>query len=418
MNNNWQRVKLDDVCDLIAGFAFKGKDFGEEFQSKVIKIADIQPPNVKMDSLTGIDVSKYDESKLQKYRVGIGDYVFAMTGATIGKLGRIQEGEAYINQRVLTFRNNLNVCDKDFLYYVLAQPSFLGYILNHIDSETAQPNISASSVGTFEFYLPPISTQKQIANVLRGLDDKIELNNKINRNLEAQAQAIFKSWFIDFEPFKNGKFIDSELGRIPEGWKVYRLSELCEIITKGTTPTTLKRSFKNKGINFIKAENISNNHLIDKTKLAFIDIQTHELLSRSQLKPFDILFTIAGTIGRFAIVLPDIIPANTNQAIAIIRCKDIYTLLVYSMFLCGNHLTYFNSKVVQAVQANLSLSTIGSLPMLLPPKAVVERYISIVYPLFKLTFDNSDESSHLAQLRNTLLPKLMTGKVNISDILV
>ena len=183
MNNNWQRVKLDDVCDLIAGFAFKGKDFGEEFQSKVIKIADIQPPNVKMDSLTGIDVSKYDESKLQKYKVEIGDYVFAMTGATIGKLGRIQEGEAYINQRVLTFRNNLNVCDKDFLYYVLAQPSFLGYILNHIDSETAQPNISASSVGTFEFYLPPISTQKQIANVLRGLDDKIELNNKINQNL-------------------------------------------------------------------------------------------------------------------------------------------------------------------------------------------------------------------------------------------
>ena len=278
--------------------------------------------------------------------------------------------------------------------------------------------VSGTALKNFEVSIPPLDEQRKIAGILSALDDKIELNNKINRNLEAQAQAIFKSWFIDFEPFKNGKFIDSELGKIPEGWKVYRLSELCEIITKGTTPTTLKRSFKNKGINFIKAENISNNHLIDKTKLAFIDIQTHELLSRSQLKPFDILFTIAGTIGRFAIVLPDIIPANTNQAIAIIRCKDIYTLLVYSMFLCGNHLTYFNSKVVQAVQANLSLSTIGSLPMLLPPKAVVERYISIVYPLFKLTFDNSDESSHLAQLRNALLPKLMTGKVNISDILV
>lgn len=409
MNNNWQRVKLDDVCDLIAGFAFKGKDFGEEFQSKVIKIADIQPPNVKMDSLTGIDVSKYDESKLQKYRVGIGDYVFAMTGATIGKLGRIQEGEAYINQRVLTFRNNLNVCDKDFLYYVLAQPSFLGYILNHIDSETAQPNISASSVGTFEFYLPPISTQKQIANVLRGLDDKIELNNKINQNLEAQAQAIFKSWFVDFEPFG---------GKMPADWNIAELRAVCKTITKGTTPTTLKKAFVDKGVNFIKAESILSNHTIDLSKIMFIDDKTNELLSRSQIKPFDILYTIAGTIGRFSMVMPTQIPANTNQAVAIIRCIDEYKFFIYNMFLCGCHTKYLTTKVVQAVQANLSLAAIGSLPIIQPSQDTLEKYLKLITPIFSAIFKNNEESRRLSQLRDTLLPKLMSGEIDVSDVAV
>lgn len=414
MKNYWKLVKIGDIGEVVGGGT----------------------PSTKCSDYYGGDIPWITPKDLSNFRnryISRGERMISKLGlenssarmlppfsvlftsrAPIGYIA-IAKNELCTNQGFKSIIPDPKKCDALFLYYLLK------YKKNDIEliaNGSTFQEVSGTALKNFEVSLPPLDEQRKIAGILSALDDKIELNNKINRNLEAQAQAIFKSWFIDFEPFKNSKFIDSELGRIPEGWKVYRLSELCKIITKGTTPTTLKRSFKNKGINFIKAENISNNHLIDKTKLAFIDIQTHELLSRSQLKPFDILFTIAGTIGRFAIVLPDIIPANTNQAIAIIRCKDIYTLLVYSMFLCGNHLTYFNSKVVQAVQANLSLSTIGSLPMLLPPKAVVERYISIVYPLFKLTFDNSDESSHLAQLRNTLLPKLMTGKVNISDILV
>ena len=412
MNNNWQKVKLSEIIQLIGGGTPKTTN-NTYWNGNIpwLSVVDFNDDN-RYVTTTEKTITELGLQNSTTHLLDKGDIIISARG-TVGALAQLATPMAF-NQSCYGIKATERSCN-DFLYYLLKnsigklKKNTHGSVFNTITRDTFS-NIVVS--------IPPLDEQRKIAGILSALDDKIELNNKINRNLEAQAQAIFKSWFIDFEPFKNGKFIDSELGKIPEGWKVYRLSELCEIITKGTTPTTLKRSFKNKGINFIKAENISNNHLIDKTKLAFIDIQTHELLSRSQLKPFDILFTIAGTIGRFAIVLPDIIPANTNQAIAIIRCKDIYTLLVYSMFLCGNHLTYFNSKVVQAVQANLSLSTIGSLPMLLPPKAVVERYISIVYPLFKLTFDNSDESSHLAQLRNALLPKLMTGKVNISDILV
>ena len=136
-----------------------------------------------MTTLSGIDLSKYNREKLEKFIAKEGDFVLAMTGATIGKLGRICFGKAYINQRVLMFKPTKEV-DKKFLYYVLAGYDFSKYVLNHIDSESAQANISATTLGKFSFSLPPFDIQRKIAAVLGALDDKIELNNKINNNLE------------------------------------------------------------------------------------------------------------------------------------------------------------------------------------------------------------------------------------------
>lgn len=177
------KVCLADVCDLIAGYAFKSKDFGA-FDNKVIKIAHITPPSVDMKGLSGVDLSKYNREKLKRYIARSGDYVLAMTGATIGKIGRIVCGEAYINQRVLLFKNK-NSIDKDFLYYVLLQHEFEQYVYNHIDSESAQPNISAITIGKYVFNLPPMDIQKRIGRLLRSLDEKRELNNAINHNLAA-----------------------------------------------------------------------------------------------------------------------------------------------------------------------------------------------------------------------------------------
>ena len=179
----YNEVCLADVCDLIAGYAFKSKDFGD-FNDKVIKITHITPPIVDMKGLSGVDFSKYNRAKLKRYIAQSGDYVLAMTGATIGKIGRIVCGEAYINQRVLLFKNKDSI-DKDFLYYVLLQHEFEQYVYNHIDSESAQPNISATTIGKYAFSLPPMSIQQKIGRLLRSLDEKCEVNNAINHNLAA-----------------------------------------------------------------------------------------------------------------------------------------------------------------------------------------------------------------------------------------
>lgn len=175
-------IQLREVCDLIPGFAFKSGEFGE-YENRAIKIGDIQPPYVNEEGLIGVDISKYSKERLEKFIVHYGDFVLAMTGATIGKIGRfIGNSAAYINQRVLLFKPHANV-NKDYIYYCLQSPVFQQYIFNHIDSQTAQPNISAGSVSGFEIPLPSRCEQDRIAGLLSCLDNKIELNNRINHNL-------------------------------------------------------------------------------------------------------------------------------------------------------------------------------------------------------------------------------------------
>ena len=353
--------------------------------------------------------------------------VVAMYGATAGKVA-IAKIPLTTNQACCNLEINSEIADYSFIYHYLKSKYS---IISGLANGGAQQNLNVQIIKDFEIEIPPLNTQKQISSILDACDNKIEINTTINQNLdwedyfsichkifelekenqnlEAQAQAIFKSWFVDFEPFG---------GKMPKDWKVSQLRMLCETITKGTTPTTLKRAFVKKGINFFKAESISSNHTIDLKRIMFIDDETNAILKRSQIKPFDILYTIAGTIGRFAIVMPSQIPANTNQAVAIIRCKSIYTFFVYSIFLYEKNLQYFNSKIVQAVQANLSLGSIGDLPVILPSHDVLDRYSTFITPILDAIFKNNEESNRLAQLRDTLLPKLMSGEIDVSDVAV
>ena len=189
----WKSYKLCEICDLIPGFAFKSADFGD-YSTKAIKIGDIQPPYVNRASMSGVNIEVYDKNKISKFLVKRGDFVLAMTGATIGKIGRyIDQEPAYLNQRVLLFRPNGDVNPK-FVYYSLLSPLFQKYVINHIDSETAQPNISGRSVSGYEIALPSRKEQDRIASILSTIDDKIELNNRINHNLEEQAKNHFEEW--------------------------------------------------------------------------------------------------------------------------------------------------------------------------------------------------------------------------------
>lgn len=308
---------------------------------------------------------------------------------------------------VLVFRANANT-DKDFLYYILSNDDFFVYSM--VTSKgTKMPRGDKVSIMQYEVPVFDLNHQKKIASILRSIDDKIEINNKINNNLEQQAQAIFKSWFVDFEPF--GGMQPSEMKFIP-------LQELCKVVTKGTTPTTLGKSFTSSGINFIKAESILDNHSIDNSKFAFIDEETNALLKRSILEANDIVFTIAGTLGRFALVDNSVLPANTNQAVAIIRPNEnkVTPAYLYSFFIGNWHNDYYSKRVQQAVQANLNLTTIKSLPIAVLSNDTMNKYDELVSPLFALIKSNEEENRRLSKLRDTLLPRLMSGELNVSEI--
>ena len=156
---------------------------------------------------------------------------------------------------------------------------------------------------------------------------------------------------------------------MPEDWQEIPLEKLCEVVTKGTTPTTLGKPFTEQGVNFIKGESIQENHTFDLQKMSHISDETNQLLKRSIIYSDDILFTIAGTLGRFAMVDEDLLPANTNQAVCIIRSSSerVSPIFLYSFFIGNWHNEFYAKRVQQAVQQNLSLGTIKSLPILIPP---------------------------------------------------
>lgn len=299
----------------------------------------------------------------------------------------------------------------DSIYYGYAVKAFQSQIETLAEGSTGQTEINRKRLQEEIVISFPKEkeTQDRIAHFLLNIDEKIKVNNKINKNLEQQAQTIFKSWFVDFEPF--GGVQPSEMQFIP-------LQELCKVVTKGTTPTTLGKSFTNSGINFIKAESIHDNHSIDSSKFAFIDEETNALLKRSIIKANDIVFTIAGTLGRFAMIDNSMLPANTNQAVAIIRPDEtkVTPAYLYSFFIGNWHNEYYSKRIQQAVQANLSLTTIKSLPIAVLNDTTMSNYDKLVSPLFALMKNNEEENRRLSKLRDTLLPKLMSGELDVSDI--
>lgn len=392
---NWQQVKLCDVCDLIAGFAFKSKDFGD-YPDKVIKITNIEPPFVNMTNLSGIDISKYDKNKLEKFIVQKGDYVLAMTGATIGKLGRVYSNLAYINQRVLLFKSNTKA-DKNFLYYILADYNFSQYVINHVDSESAQANISATTIGKYEFSLPPLEIQNKIAGVLGALDDKIELNNKINNNLEQQAQALF-----------NEKILNNP--------KQGCIGDYCSI----KSGFAFKSSWwQNSGVRVIKIKNIESSEL-NLHECSYVSEDKISIAKDFVVKGGDLLIAMTGaTIGKFAIVphVDEILLVNQRVGKFFLGDNPLEKLpFIYCTLKQPEVVSEIINRGQGSAQPNISGNDIMSITCTYPDENIIANFNNICRPYFEKIITNQYENTRLAALRDTLLPKLMSGEIDVSKV--
>lgn len=422
--NNWKKYKLKDVCELLAGFAFKSKSFGL-FPHKVIKIANIRPPYID-NNLEGVNLLEYDAVKLSKYIVQYNDFCLAMTGATIGKLGRYKGvAPVYLNQRVLTFRPKENV-DKDFLYYSLAHNSFQVFINNHIDSETAQPNISASTIGNFEIFLPPLEEQKRIAEVLGAFDDKIELLQKQNKTLENMAKAIFKSWFVDFDVVKAkqqgspkaeimqeyhlteelynlfpSSFEDSSLGPIPSGWKVKALSHIATFLNG----LALQKYPAHSNTDFLPVIKIAElrNGISSSSDRADKNLPKEYIVHNG-----DILFSWSGSL------MVKIWSGKTgalNQHLFKVFSEHYPKWLYY--FWVSYHLPVF-----QEIAADKA-TTMGHIQRKHLDKAlvVVPSSLDLLTQYFDKLLSkqilNNKQIQTLTELRDSLLPRLISGKIRV-----
>lgn len=402
----WKEVRLGDVCDLIAGFAFKAKDFGE-FPTKVIKIGDIKPPFVDYVGQVGVDISNYDINRLSKYTVKYGDYILAMTGATIGKVGKyISKNFSYINQRVLKFSPKQNV-DADYINYIICSNIFAKYVVNYVDSESAQPNISASTISKFAFQIPSEKDdQRRIASILSSLDRKIELNNKINADLEEMAQAIFKNWFVDFEPFKDGKFVDSELGKIPEGWKVGRLTEIASYMN-GLAMQKFPPENNEDSLPVLKIKELGQGFCGTDSDRCSCNIK-----DECKIHNGDVIFSWSGTL------LVDVWcggDCGLNQHLFKVTSKYYPKWFYY--YWTKHHLQEFIhiAKDKAVTMGHIKRGHLEEALVAIPDNDSMERAHELFEPILSKMISLRLENSRLSLLRDTLLPRLMSGELEVPE---
>lgn len=402
----WEIVQLGEVCNLIPGFAFKSNDFGD-YCTKAIKIGDIKPPFVDFESETGVDISSYNKQKISKYRVVYGDYVFAMTGATIGKVGRyINHTPSYINQRVLKFEAKDGI-DKDFIYYIVSSPIFSRFVYNHIDSESAQPNISAGTISKYKFSIPTSKCdQNRVSSILSSLDAKIETNNRINAKLEEMAQALFKSWFIDFEPFQDQPFHETELGMIPEGWEVKMLGNLVGI-RKGTINPALHPNtvFSHYSLPAYDSGRMPEKQLGSEIKSNKFVFGTDVVLL-SKLNPYIKRVWYVDEQDENAICSTEFIPLTPcfSRDVAFTYCC-VNDPNIYASLLGGaSGATNSHQRLKPEDSLNIKIAVNDE---------VLSNFGSIVTPMLVQINKNIRQNRRLAELRDALLPKLMNGEIEV-----
>lgn len=250
--------------------------------------------------------------------------------------------------------------------------------------------------------------QRRIASILSSLDRKIELNNKINADLEEMAQAIFKNWFVDFEPFKDGKFVDSELGKIPEGWKVGRLTDVIKLMPGGTPKTSEPLYWDNGTIPFFSPKDVNGVYCFATEKHI---TETGLNKCSSNLYPKDTIFiTCRGTVGKVCLAACDMAMNQSNYAIKAIDGYSQY----YIFFLVKSVVERLIKKSNGAVFSAITSKDFDE-EILIPSQKAVEDFTNVIDGFFRRIFTIGTENSRLSLLRDTLLPRLMSGELEVPE---
>ena len=383
----WKEYKLADVCSRLRS----GK-------------------GIKSDSV--LDAGPYPVIGGNGIRGYANESNFKGECAVIGRQGaycgnvRFYEGEAYMTEHAVVVVGN-ELADTRFLACLLSLMH-----LGNLSAQSAQPGISVQTLSKQIVSLPSIDYQKRVSAVIKSLDDKIEVNRRINDNLEQQAQALFKSWFVDFEPFKDQPFVESELGMIPQGWRVGTLEEIGDVIG-GSTPSKAKPEYYTEdGIAWLtpKDLSVSNAKFTDRGEID-ITQEGYNSCSTKLMPKGTVLFSSRAPIGYITIAKNDIC---TNQGFKSVVPSYAGTAFIYCYLKAAT--PDIENKATGSTFKEASGSLMKSLQLVIAPKDIMDSFEERMKPIFAEQECVEDESRRLAELRDALLPRLMSGELKVNEI--
>ena len=378
----WKEYRIGDVCDTISD-TYRGNaenviliNTSDVLEGKCLN--HIKVPNKDLKGQFKKTFRK-DDILYSEIRPANKRYAYIDFDAT----------DYIASTKLMVIRHNERILPQ-YLFYILKSQAVLDELQMLAESRSGTfPQITFSEVANMEIKLPPIEQQCRILGVLKSLDDKIEVNRRINENLEQQAQALFKSWFVDFEPFKDLPFVESELGMIPQGWKVGAFGEIM-IITSGKRPVQ-------------KVSEPTKDFIIPLIGASDVMGYTKESLCEGKI-------LIIGRVGTHGIVQRLLKPCWPSDNTLVIT-SDYYEYCY--QILKGIDYSSLNRGSTQPL---ITQTDIKNQLILIPTEGVLDIFEEEIGKLMQLENKCHEESRRLAELRDTLLPRLMSGELKVSDI--
>ena len=406
----WKTYRLGDLCTIYGRIGFRGYTTEDLTTNPVEGAISLSPTNIVSGEL---DLSKPTYIKWNKYyespeiMINAGDIIIVKTGSSVGRTTFIREvtHPMTLNPQLVVLKNIKT--NPLFLSYLVKTREFQG-ALHSITVGSAIPTLSQKNLANLKVSIPSSKTQRRISDILDAIDEKILLNNRINHNLEEQAQALYKSWFVDFEPFKDGRFVDSEFGMIPEGWQINPAEDICPINIGKTPPRKESHWFSTNQEDTVW---VSISDMADCG--VFID-DSSERLTNDSIKRFNVLIVPKGsvllsfklTIGRVAIANRAL---TTNEAIARFIAND-KNLSLY-LYLTLQEYDYSKLGSTSSIATAVNSKIIKSMPVLWPGKEVIARFAEFIIPSFDEIRKRQAENRCLISLRDALIPELINGKM-------
>ena len=359
-----------------------------------------------------------DDENADKYLLKPNDIVFARTGNSTGRSYFYDgsDGDLVYAGFLIKFSLDESIVNPRIMKYYTHSKPYYDWVQS-FDTGATRGNINAKTYASMPIVLPSRPTQDRLVEVLKSLDDKIEVNRRINENLEQQAQALFKSWFVDFDPFKDGEFVESELGMIPKGWRVMSLNEVCIKITDGS-----HYSPKDNPLGTIPMLSVKDmmHNVFDYSSCKKIDEEEFLKMKANDCVPLknDILVAKDGSYLKEIFICNEEIKQALLSSIAIFRPNShvIYPELMLQMLRLPRVKKDVGDNYVSgSALPRIVLKDFKKYSCVVAPIEIQNKLIGIMHSINECIHNNEQESRRLATLRDTLLPRLMSGEIRVDE---
>ena len=412
VNLSLEKIKTVTLADVSInnkgeyGIGASAVDYSDELYT-YLRITDINDDG----TLNKNDLKSVDDVDAKNYLLNENDVVFARTGNSTGKAYYYDkmDGELVYAGFLIKFSLDSSKINPKFMKYYVLSKDYKGWV-NSMCTGSTRPNINAKMYGNMELILPPRVQQDFLVNILGEIDNKIEINKMINKNLDELCHSLFKYYFIDFIPFCDDDFIDSDIGEIPKEWSITTVGNIldCKL---GGTPSRSNESYWGGSIAWINSGKVNDFRIIEPSEYI-----TEKGLKKSATKLLPAKTTViaitGATLGQISLL--EIDSCANQSVIGIIPNINYPYEFVYPLI--SSILIDLLKHQTGGAQQHINKNNVESFKIICPPAEIISEYKTIVSPIYSKISDNCFEIEKLQKLRDTLLPKLMSGEIDVSKI--